>query len=116
MTRVTQINKEEMEPIIAARAKAMDAAAQAEKTIKDAKMAELEFKVQIQQLYLAKGLDPNCRVDIANGTVAWPDQLVPQSVGEPEVDDIPKKKRAGRKPAAAVAHTDEGEASAEVEG
>jgi len=91
MTRVTQISKEEMEPVVVARGKAMEAASLAEKALKDAKLAELEFKVQIQQLYLAKGLDPNCRVDISTGQISWPDQN--PVAGEPEADEPPKKKR-----------------------
>lgn len=94
MTRVTQISKEEMEPIVAARVKAMEAAATAEKALKDARMAELEFKVNIQQLYLMKKLDANCRVDISTGSVAWPDEA-----GEPEQNPAPEqlKKRRGKK-------------------
>lgn len=99
MTRVTQISKEEIEPVVAARGKVMESAAAAEKALKDAKLAELEFKVQIQQLYLSKGLDQNCRVDISTGMVSWPDQA--QQTPAPEVEDPPKKKR-GRKPAVQV--------------
>jgi hypothetical protein len=75
MSKVTQISKEDMEPIVVARAKAVEAATLAEKALKDARLSELEFKVQIQQLYLVKGLDPNCRVDVSTGSVAWPDAV-----------------------------------------
>jgi hypothetical protein len=89
MARVTQITKEEMEPVVTARAKALEAASVAERALKDARLAELEFKVQIQQMYLAKGLDPNCKVDISTGTITWPDEADQQ---EGETDDKPAKK------------------------
>jgi hypothetical protein len=78
MTKIVQIIKEDIEPIVAARAKVLEVAGIAEKALKDARLAELEFKVQIQQLYLAKGLDMNCKVDITTGTVTWPDE--PQEI------------------------------------
>jgi hypothetical protein len=91
MTRVTQISNEELEPVVTARTKAAEAAQNAEKALKDAKLAELEFKVQIQQLYLAKGLDTNCKVDISNGSIAWPDEIqnTPTILAE-EVQPEPK--------------------------
>lgn len=118
MTRVTQISKEDMEPVVAARAKAMEAAGVAEKALKDARLAELEFKVQIQQLYLVKGLDPNCRVDISNGAVAWPDAVADtgeeKGPGDPP-EDRPKKKR-GKKASTATAEPKvEAEPSEEAE-
>ncbi len=90
MTKVTQISKEDMEPIVAARAKAIEAAATAEKVLKEAKIAELEFKVNIQQLYLMNKLDPNCRVDTSTGSVTWPDdeeQLQPEFTDPPPAKD-----------------------------
>lgn len=82
MTKLTQISKEELEPIITARGKALEAAKIADNALKDARLADLEFKVQIQQLYLAKGLDSNCQVDISNGAVAWPNEI-----NEPDPDE-----------------------------
>ena len=70
MTKVIQINKDELEPVATARTKAVEAAQAAEKALKDARLADLEFKVQIQQLYLSNGLDVNCRVDLFSGVVA----------------------------------------------
>ena len=97
MARVTQISKEELEPVVQARGKAVEAAQNADKALKDARLAELEFKVQTQQMFLEKGLDPNCRVDISNGTIAWPEEAVPaESSNEPKA--IVGKKRA-KKPA-----------------
>jgi len=113
MTRVTQISKEEMEPIVTARAKAMEAAATAERALKEARMAELEFKVNIQQLYLMKKLDANCRVDISTGSVAWPDETADQEHGEPEpAPEQPKKKRGKKQEPVATAD----ETPPEVEG
>jgi ribosomal protein L3 len=103
MTRITQISKKDMEPVLAIRAKAMEAAGIAEKALKDARLAELEFKVQIQQLYLVNGLDPNCRLDIANGAVVWPDTIAeeegPDNKEAPKQEKQPKKR--GKKTAKA---------------
>jgi hypothetical protein len=64
--------------------------------MKNARLAELEFKVQIQQLYLEKGLDANCRVDITTGAVTWPEDLPAEEQGETK-EAAPKKKRASKK-------------------
>ena len=99
MTRITQISKEELEPIVIARTKAMDAAGVAERTLKDARVAELEFKVQIQQLYLVNGLDAICRVDISTGKVEWPNELaVPETTSSIETEGQLKKKRGKKTP------------------
>jgi hypothetical protein len=95
MTKVTQISKEDMEPIVAARAKAIEAASVAEKALKDARLSELEFKVQIQQLYLAKGLAQNCRVDVSTGTVEWPKATEDDDEQGPA--DKPEKKKRNKK-------------------
>jgi len=101
MTRITQISNAELEPVITARGKAVEAAQNADKALKDARLAELEFKVQIQQLYLAKGLDANCKVDISNGAVAWPDEapVVAAPTEEPDAEPRATSKRRGKKPA-----------------
>lgn len=93
--KVTQINKEALEPVITTRAKALDLAQAAEQAMKDARLAELEFKVQIQQLYLEKQLDQNCRVDITTGIVTWPDE----AVDAPAAEDKSKRKRTVKKKA-----------------
>jgi hypothetical protein len=94
MNRITQISKEDMDTVVDARAKAVEAATVAEKALKDARLAELEFKVQIQQLYLVKGLDPNCRVDITSGSITWPDATQGDEEGPAD-----KPKKRGRKAA-----------------
>lgn len=101
MAKVTEISKEQLAPIVTARAKTLELAAAAEQAIKDARMAELEFKVQIQQLYLEKGLDSNCRVDINTGAVTWPEEPVAVIV-----EDVPAeapKSKSPRKKAPAKA-------------
>lgn len=91
MTKVTEISKEALQPVVAARTKAVDLAKAAEDAMKDARLAEMEFKIQIQQLYLEKGLHQDCRVDINSGTVTWPEEMVEESA--------PKKKRTPKKKA-----------------
>jgi hypothetical protein len=96
MTKITQLTKEELEPVVNARAKAVDAAQKAEAALKDAKLAEYEFKISSQQLYLTNGLEPNCQVNLLDGSVKWP---------EPEVtEEVVEKKKRGRK--AAVTETE----------
>ena len=94
MSKVTEINKEALGPVLAARDKAVQLAQEADRAMKEARLAELEFKVQIQQLYLEKGLDSNCRVDITTGAVTWP----PEEEVKAE-EETPKKKRAPKKKA-----------------
>jgi len=94
MEKITQIDLKEMEPIVNARTKAIESADAAEKTLKDARLAELEFKVLVQQLYLNKSLDANCKVDISSGTVTWPDTSpVVEEIVADDVGDVSAKKR-----------------------
>lgn len=95
--KVTQISNEALQPVITARAKAVDLAQAAEQAMKDARLAELEFKVQIQQLYLEKQLDQNCRVDINTGEVTWPEEST--TAEAPAAEDKPKRKRTIKKKA-----------------
>lgn len=94
-TKKTQISKEDLEPVVTARSKAIDLATAAEKSMKDARLAELEFKVSIQQLYLQNGLAADCRVDIASGQVTWPEEPVAETTAE----EKPKRKRAPKETA-----------------
>jgi hypothetical protein len=93
MTKVTEISQQDLGPVSAARAKAVELAKGAEEAIKDARLAEMEFKITIQQLYLEKGLAPNCRVDLGTGVVTWPEE----EVEEPTVAEKPRKKRSAKK-------------------
>lgn len=88
-TKTTQISTESLGPVVEARNKAISLHQAAEASVKDARMAEMEFKVQIQQLYLEKGLDKDCRVDIGTGVVTWPEETVVEAT---EVADKPKKR------------------------
>jgi hypothetical protein len=107
-----QIDKEELVPVINARTKAIEAATIAEKAVNNAKMADMEFKLSIQQLYIEKGLLQGCRVDITTGGVAWPEDDIKGSeedikIPETIIDDVPAKstkptkqpKKASRKKA-----------------
>jgi hypothetical protein len=98
MDKVTQISKEDMAPVLESRAKALDAAGAAERALKDARLAELEFKVQIQQLFLSKGLDPNCKLDTTTGNVAWPEEGTEPAAQQTELVEPPEitKKRRGK--------------------
>ncbi len=96
-TRITEISKEQLAPVVTARTKTIELAQAAEQAIKDARMAELEFKVLIQQLYLEKGLDSNCRVDIGTGFVTWPEV----EVQEAPVEEVKSEVKPARKKAAA---------------
>lgn len=93
MTKVTEISQQDLGPVSAARAKAVELAKSAEEAIKDARIAEMEFKVTIQQLYLEKGLAPNCRVDLGTGVVTWPEE----EAEAPTATEKPKRKRTVKK-------------------
>lgn len=96
MNKITEISKEQLAPIVTARSKTIELAQAAEQAIKDARMAELEFKVQIQQLYLEKSLDQNCRVDINTGVVTWPEDPL-ESVVEEQKSEVKPRKRSSKK-------------------
>lgn len=70
--KITQIEINELNNIVETRTKAVESANIAEKAIKDARLAELEYKVQIQQLFLDKRLSPKCNIDMNTGKVSWP--------------------------------------------
>ncbi len=97
-TKVTEISKEALQPVVDARNKAVELAQAAQEAIKNGRLAELEFKVQIQQLYLEKGLDANCRVDITTGAVTWPEDIVEEETATQEAPP-PKRKRVPKKKA-----------------
>lgn len=92
MTKVTKIDHDDLKQVAETRAKAVTLAKSAEEAIKDARIAEMEFKVTIQQLYLEKGLNANCRVDLGTGVVTWPEE-------EAEPTSEPKRKRTTKKKA-----------------
>lgn len=91
-TKVTEINKQDLAPVLSARTKAIELAKSAEEAIKDARFAEMEFKVAIQQLYLEKGLAPTCRVDLGTGVVTWQETEVEAEADKPKKKRVVKKK------------------------
>lgn len=72
--KTTKISVDKLSGVIEARGKAANAAAAADSAVKDARVLELEYKVQLQQLFLENGLDPKCNVDITTGVVTWPEE------------------------------------------
>jgi len=118
-TKITQVNKEALAPVVTSRQKAIDLAQAAEQAMKDARLAELEFKVQIQQLYIEKGLDINCRVDISTGVVTWPEETPPEVEGElvpTPIAAASKRTRAGKKKVVEAEGVDADSAEAEEVG
>jgi hypothetical protein len=71
--KTTRLELEELQGVVDARTKGVEAAKVADAAIKDAKIAELEYKIQLQQLFLEKGLDARCNVDVSTGVVTWPE-------------------------------------------
>jgi len=83
MSKPTTLDKESIKLIADSRAKALELSQTAQAAIKDAKIAELEFKNTIQQVYIEKGLDPKCNIDLSTGGVTWPeDQEVSKETKE----------------------------------
>jgi hypothetical protein len=72
MNRVTNISAEELAPVQEARNKVIELSKIAEKAVLEARASELEYKVLTQQLYLVKGLNIECKIDITSGDVTWP--------------------------------------------
>jgi len=90
--RVEKLEASEIKDLEEAKSKAEQTAARAQQAsqvaqgmLKDAQLAELEFKVKIQQLFLAKGLNPACKLDLATGVVAWPDETAATETTAEEV-------------------------------
>lgn len=74
MSRVTTLDKESVRLIATTRAKALELAQTAQAALKDARIAELEFKNTIQQVFLENGLDSTCNVNLDTGNVIWKDE------------------------------------------
>jgi hypothetical protein len=72
--KTTKVEVEELKSIIDARTKGVETATVAERAVKDARIAELEYKLQLQQFFLERGLDPRCNVDISTGVISWPEE------------------------------------------
>jgi hypothetical protein len=89
MSKIEKLDKEHLDLILVARDKAAAASAEAEKLVSAARIAELEFRVTVQEVFLANGLDPNCRVDQTTGNITWP---APAEVVETTAAAIEEKK------------------------
>jgi hypothetical protein len=89
MTRVTQLTETELQQVVEVQGKAIRAAQVADNALKEARLAELEFKVHMQQLFLEKHLDANC-------AIKWPDDVPAeaskneQPVEKPVVEKVEK--------------------------
>lgn len=74
MSKVTILGKASVNLIATSRAKAIELAQAAQTAIKDARIAELEFKNTIQQVYIENGLDNKCNISLETGQVTWPEE------------------------------------------
>jgi hypothetical protein len=76
MEKLTQLSKEVLTTIETARVKAVNLASEADKAIANAKVAELEYRVIVQQVYLSNKLDAECKIDPTTGVITWPEEPV----------------------------------------
>jgi hypothetical protein len=82
MDKVTKLSDESLNTIKDLRTKAERAALAADQAVSAAKIADLEYRLQVQATFLANGLLPSCSVDIETGTITWPAEPVVEAVGE----------------------------------
>lgn len=80
MTKINQIDKEALEDILKARAKATELTAVAENAVKDAKAAKTEFDLALAHLFLGHNLNRDCKIDMSTGVVTWPEETVEQAI------------------------------------
>ena len=71
--KVMKISQEQLQGIIAAQEKANQLAEKSQAAVKDARMAELEFRVAVNSVYLENGLHKNCKIELSTGQVSWPE-------------------------------------------
>lgn len=84
--RIERIGKEELTSIVTARNSALESSAAAEKAVNQAKILELEYRVLVQQIFLANNLKADCRVDQDTGIVTWPSETVqPDTIPPQEI-------------------------------
>lgn len=67
------INREELNAVGDLRVKAIKAAQTAEQTIKEARIAELEYRNAVQQLYLSNNIPIKAKINWESGEVLYPD-------------------------------------------
>jgi hypothetical protein len=70
--RVNVLKPEELSAIVNAKNRAILAAQTAEKTVAEAKVAELEHRSTVQHIFLTNRLDITCKINEETGTVTWP--------------------------------------------
>src|SRR5271157_1369150 len=99
MERIEQIPSEKLANVIKASSKVTELTKEAEQAVLQARLADLEFRVEIQQVYLNNGLSAQCVLNIHTGKVKWPEPEVTEVA--PVVTETPKKVRAYRKRAQA---------------
>lgn len=75
MSKLTELDRESLKKIVDARAKAVELAQTAQAAMKDARIAELEFKNTIHEVYIEQGLDKNCNIDVSTGAITWPEPV-----------------------------------------
>jgi hypothetical protein len=79
--------------IASLRGKAIEEANAADGILKNAKISDLEFKIELQKLYLENGWSPNTRLDLSTGEVTLDDATTDGvkwiDDDEPEGDDEP---------------------------
>ena len=90
-TKITKIELNELAGVVNARGKAVELATKADSILKEAKVAELEYRVAVQDLYLSKGLPSNCRVDVGTGDVTYPED---EAAAQAPTAEEPAKKVA----------------------
>ena len=76
--KIEKLSEEDLGVVVTARNAAVELAKEANTATEvanaateKARFAELQYRVAVQDLYLAKKLDSECRVDIATGDVDW---------------------------------------------
>jgi uncharacterized coiled-coil protein SlyX len=99
--RVELLSKDKLERVQAAHAKLSELTKTAESAVTKARLAELEFRVELQQIYIDNGLNGGCVVDVFTGAVKWQDP--PATVAAPaQPVETPKKVRTYRRRATNV--------------
>ena len=95
--RVELLSKDKLERVQASHSKLSELTKAAENALTNAKLADLEFRVELQQIYINNGLSGSCVVDVFTGAVRWQD---PPVAPVAQVAETPKKVRTYRKRAA----------------
>lgn len=74
------INREELNGVGDLRVKAIKAAQIAEQSIKEARIAELEYRNAVQQLYLSNDIPIKAKINWESGEVLYPDvEKIPEN-------------------------------------